>query len=63
MAQNKTNKDIVTITCYNQTEKMERNAAIKKYLDCMRHSEGSERERYENIYFQLLDGETECYDW
>jgi hypothetical protein len=56
-------KDIVTITCYNQTETMERSKAIKKYLEAMRNSEGSERERYENIYFDLIDGETNCSDW
>lgn len=54
--------DIVTISCYGQIETMTREEALDKYLDCMRHSEGSERERYENIYFALLDGEKLCYD-
>lgn len=63
MATKKTNKkDMVTITCYSQTETMERGKALKKYLEAMRCSEGSENERYQQIYFQLLDGETECYD-
>lgn len=56
-------KDIVTISCYGQIETMTRRDAIEKYLDCMRNSEGAERERYETIYFQLLDGETNCSDW
>ena len=61
MAKAKDN-DVVTIYCYNQKETITRRDAIDKYLDCMRNSEGSERERYENIYFALLDGEMICYD-
>lgn len=52
----------VKITCYNKTEVMDRKEAITFYLDCMRNSEGSERDRYTNIYMQLLDGCTECCD-
>lgn len=36
--------------------------ALDFYTDCMRNSEGSERDRYANIFFQLLDGETVCFD-
>ncbi len=53
---------IVTITCYGKTEKMEREKAKKFYLDCMKNSEGSEQERYTNIYTQLMDGATVCFD-
>ena len=54
--------DIAKITCYGKTEYAERKKAISFYLDCMRHSEGSERDRYTNIYIQLLDGLDECSD-
>ncbi|MFA5324477.1 MAG: hypothetical protein WC373_17505 [Smithella sp.] len=49
-------KDIVTITCYKQTEKMERKAAIEKFLDGMANSEGSEQSRYVKIYLGLISG-------
>lgn len=52
----------VTITCYNKTEKMTRREGLKKYRECMMYSEGSEHERYEQIFFMLLEGYTECYD-
>lgn len=55
-------EDIVTIHCYNQVEKMTRKEAIAKYLEGMRECEGSERERYTNIYFDLIDGKMECFD-
>ena len=54
--------DIVVVTCYNQQEVMERGLAVQKYLDCLLHSEGSEHERYETIYFQLVSGRKECSD-
>ncbi len=52
----------VTITCYNQTETMTRREALELYYDAMRNTEGSERERYESIFFQLMDGENVCTD-
>jgi len=54
--------DIVTITCYNKTEQMKRGDAIKFYAEGMNCCEGSERDRYTNIYMQLMDGRMECYD-
>lgn len=54
--------DKVKITCYGKTEEMEREDALSKYLDCMAHSEGAERDRYVNIYLQLIAGEKECND-
>lgn len=54
--------DIVTITCYNKTEKMKRRDAIKLYADGMACCEGSERDRYTEIYMQLIAGKMECYD-
>lgn len=54
--------DKVKITCYGNTEIMERNEAIKFYRECADHSEGSERERYVNILFGLMDGLNEVSD-
>ena len=54
--------DMVTITCYRQTEKMTRKAAIKKYHAGMLCCEGSERERYSIIYNRLLSGKLEIND-
>ena len=54
--------DIVTIQCYNQIEKMKRKDAILKYYEAMVCCEGSEAERYTNIYCQLIAGETVCND-
>lgn len=56
------NEDIVSITCYNKTEKMERSKAIEFYREAANYSEGSERERYVNILFGLMDGLNEVYD-
>jgi len=50
------NDATITITCYNKTEKMSRKKANRKYLNALAASEGSEHERYENIYFQLIGG-------
>ena len=54
--------DMVSVTCYGQTRTMTRKEAIDRYLEAMQFSEGSERDRYCTIYFQLLDGEIECSD-
>ena len=54
--------DIVTIKCYGMEEKMTRKAAIAKYKEGAMVCEGSEKERYTNIYFQLLEGNMVCTD-
>ena len=54
--------DIVIITCYGQTETMHRQDAIAEYQEAMMCCEGSEAERYSNIYFQLLEGRKHCSD-
>ena len=46
----------VTVTCYRQTEVMIRRDAIEYYFQGMCCSEGSEHERYETIFFQLMMG-------
>ena len=55
-------KDIVTIHIYGTVERMERARAKRKYLEGMACCEGAERDRYVNIYLQLMDGATECFD-
>ena len=46
----------VDILCYNKWEHMTRREGLEKYRECMRNSEGSEHERYEKIFFDLLEG-------
>ena len=55
-------KDMVKITCYGKTETMERSNAMKFYREAADWSEGSERERYVNILFGLMDGLSEVDD-
>lgn len=55
-------KDIVKITCYGETETMERDKAEKFYLKAMMFSEGSERERYTKIYLELKEGKRDISD-
>lgn len=56
-------KEKIKITCYGKTEIWaDREKAKLFYLDCMANSEGAERDRYVNIYLQLMSGETECFD-
>ena len=46
----------VNIICYNQQETMTRKEGIEKYLEGVRCCEGSERDRYLNIYLDLIEG-------
>ncbi len=61
LALNKLNEEVTT-TCYGITEKKTRRAALEEYYEGMKCSEGAEHERYETIFFQLLEGYTECSD-
>lgn len=55
--------DAVKITCYGQTKVWDdRQEAIREFLEGMACCEGSERDRYTNIYMQLIAGCTECED-
>lgn len=49
-------EDPVQVTCYGQTKTWERKDAINFFLEGMMSSDGSERERYANIYCQLVAG-------
>lgn len=55
-------KDLVTVTCYGKTKTWERKDAIAFFLEGMRYCDGAERDRYTNIYLQLIDGAKEAYD-
>ena len=52
----------VTVTCYRQTETMTREQAIDEYYEGMMMCDGSEAERYQTIYCQLMEGLTEVSD-
>lgn len=52
----------VTVTCYRQKETMTREEAIDKYYEGMMCCEGSEGERYQTIYCQLMEGLTNVSD-
>lgn len=56
-------KEMVSVTCYGITETMTRQKALEKYREGAACCDGSEAERYSTIVMQLLDGETECYDF
>lgn len=55
-------RDTVIVTCYGQTKTWERKDALEFYLEGMAWSEGSERDRYVNIYYQLARGAKEASD-
>lgn len=54
----------VTVTCYRQTETMTRREALAKYKEGMQCCDpgSSEHERYETIYWRLMDGLTKVTD-
>lgn len=55
--------DAVKITCYGQTKVWDdRQEAIKFFSEGIVACEGAERNRYVNIYMQLVSGCTECED-
>ena len=54
-----------TITCYGKTKtykESQRNKMAKEYKTAMLCCNGSEEERYSNIYQDLSAGEKECMD-
>jgi hypothetical protein len=52
----------VKVTCYRETETMTRRKALEFYYEGMLCSEGSEHDRYETIFFQLMEGRMEVSD-
>ena len=56
-------KGQVQVICYGQRETWRsRQEAKKFYFEAMVCCEGSERDRYTNIYIDLEDGKTLCSD-
>ena len=49
-------KDMVEVTCYGTTKLYERQQAIREFRIAMQVCEGSEKERYTNIYCELVRG-------
>ena len=53
----------ITTICYGKKDVWQsREEALAFFLQAMASSEGSEHERYSNIYVQLCLGMTECCD-
>ena len=53
---------VITV-CYDERKMWKsREEAKEFFLDCMRNSEGAERERYVNVYLDLVDGKEICTD-
>lgn len=50
------------MTCYGKTETMTREEAIDEYYEGMMCCDGSEAERYQTIYCQLMEGLTDVSD-
>lgn len=50
-------EDMVTIKCYGTTKTYTRDDALDKFLEYMCMSEGSEHDRYTNIFIALKCGE------
>ena len=62
MATETKDKDLVKITCYGETEEMERDKAIAFYKQGVEECDGSERDRYMNILEGLEAGLNEVDD-
>lgn len=56
--------DSVSVTCYGITADWDnRNEAILYYAEGLNNSEGSEKERYSNIVWGLIDGDKKVADY
>ena len=55
--------DSVTVICYGESKVWDSRAdAIKFYLEGMTACEGAERNRYTNVYLDLIEGLDICRD-
>lgn len=52
----------VTVTCYRKKRTMTRGKAIDEFYEGMMCCDGSEAERYQTIYCQLMEGMTVVSD-
>lgn len=56
-------KEKIIVICYGEKEIWDdRKKALKFYLEAMNACEGSERERYRNVYYDLSAGLNICRD-
>lgn len=56
-------KEKIEVTCYGEKEIWyDREKAIRFYLQAIAGSDGAERDRYTNIYLDLMTGKNECFD-
>ena len=56
-------KDSITTVCYGEVREWdERAEARNNFLEAMMNSDGSERERYSNVYFKIIRGLDCCTD-
>ena len=54
---------MVTTICYGEKQHWEnRDKAIAYFMQAMAGSEGSEHERYANVFYALLKGKVVCTD-
>lgn len=55
--------DSITTVCYGEIREWdERAEARNHFLEAMMNSDGSERERYSNVYFRIMRGLDYCTD-
>lgn len=53
----------IRCSCYDEIKEFDdKEKALKFFLDCMNCSEGSEQNRYTQIFLQLCEGHTFCSD-
>ena len=56
-------KQKICCVTYNEPQFFNtRREAIEFFEDCMMNSEGAERDRYVEVWIQLKEGKTLCYD-
>ena len=52
----------IEVYCYAKRTFESKASAERFYVQCIKNSEGSERERYANVLADILDGFTICWD-
>lgn len=55
-------KKYIIVVSYQIEKWSNRKKAMQFYMDCIRNTEGAERDRYTDIYFDLADGLDICGD-
>jgi hypothetical protein len=54
---------MITISLYGKVSEFKTRDEAKEFLlDCMMNSDGAERDRYTDVYIELLHGKTEITD-